>query len=98
MSIDAASATPSTRLLAELQRPFRWGAHGVTSPERAFALPVGTVTFLLTDVEGSTRLWSNERSELVHRAMARHHELLSEAVDANGGVRPQEQGEVLLPT
>lgn len=93
MSPDASSSPPVARLVADLQRPFRWGAHGVTSPERAFALPVGTVTFLLTDVEGSTRLWSNEPSELVHQAMARHHALLTEAVDANGGVRPQEQGE-----
>jgi predicted ATPase/class 3 adenylate cyclase len=55
-------------------------------------LPVGTVTFMLTDVEGSTLLW-----ESVPRAMGaairRHYELLDAAIALHGGVRPQEQGE-----
>jgi predicted ATPase/class 3 adenylate cyclase/DNA-binding CsgD family transcriptional regulator len=76
-----------------LQRTFHWGEAGVTSPERAFALPVGTVTFLLTDVEGSTRLWSTETNEAMQTAIVRHGQLLGAAVDAHGGIRPQEQGE-----
>jgi predicted ATPase/class 3 adenylate cyclase/DNA-binding CsgD family transcriptional regulator len=81
------------RSFPSLQRPFRWGPDGVSSPDRAFSLPVGTVTFLLTDVEGSTRMWSSEPVEVMRAAIARHHDLLAEAVDRNGGVRPQEQGE-----
>lgn len=65
----------------------------MSSPDRAFALPVGTVTFLLTDVEGSTRMWSTEPPELMRAAIARHYQLLCDAVDAHGGVRPEEQGE-----
>lgn len=58
----------------------------------AFALPAGTVTFLLTDVEGSTRLWE-EAPEAMAAAIPLHYELLAEAVARRGGVRPQEQGE-----
>ena len=57
-----------------------------------FALPVGTVTFLLTDVEGSTLAWQ-AAPEAMGAAIARHYEILDTAVSAHGGVRPQEQGE-----
>ncbi|MGH3693700.1 MAG: adenylate/guanylate cyclase domain-containing protein, partial [Pseudonocardiaceae bacterium] len=55
-------------------------------------LPVGTVTFLLTDVEGSTRLWESD-PETMGIAVARHYELLHTAITLHGGVRPVEQGE-----
>ena len=38
-------------------------------------LPTGTVTFLLTDVEGSTLSWQ-ERPEDMAVAIARHYEIL----------------------
>ena len=57
-----------------------------------FLLPAGTVTFLLTDVEGSSRLWE-ERPADMGVAIARHYDLLDEAIAAHGGVRPVEQGE-----
>ena len=57
-----------------------------------FLLPAGTVTFLLTDVEGSSRLWE-ERPAAMGAAIARHYELLDDAIAAHGGVRPVEQGE-----
>lgn len=56
------------------------------------ALPTGTVTFLLTDVEGSTTSWEAE-PEAMARAVAQHYEVLSSVVAARGGVRPVEQGE-----
>src|SRR5918997_5725021 len=55
-------------------------------------LPVGTVTFMLTDVEGSTRLWESA-PEAMGVAVARHYELLDAAIALHGGVRPVEQGE-----
>jgi predicted ATPase/class 3 adenylate cyclase/DNA-binding CsgD family transcriptional regulator len=55
-------------------------------------LPVGTVTFLLTDVEGSTRQWETDPSATA-AAIARHYEILDEAIEAHNGVRPVEQGE-----
>jgi len=73
--------------------PLRWGAAGVSTPEGAFVLPVGTVTFLLTDVAGSTRLWETETDVVMRAAVVRHYEILAQVVDAHGGVRPQEQGE-----
>ena len=46
--------------------------------------PTGTVTFLFTDIEGSTRLW--ERSpEAMSEALARHDEILAGATEAHGG-------------
>ena len=55
----------------------------------AFALPIGTVTFLLTDVEGSTLGWQAAPT-LMGAAIARHYEILDVAVATHGGVRPQE--------
>ncbi len=55
-------------------------------------LPAGTVTFLLTDVEGSTRLWQDRPAEM-GSAIARHYEILDGAIRKSGGVRPVEQGE-----
>src|SRR5437588_7698542 len=60
--------------------------------EREAQLPQGTVTFLLTDVEGSTRLWEEDR-EAMRDAVVRHDAIVAAVVDAQGGVRPQEQGE-----
>jgi predicted ATPase/class 3 adenylate cyclase len=47
-------------------------------------LPTGTVTFLFTDLEGSTRLWE-EHPEAMRTALARHDFILRDAVEANGG-------------
>ena len=44
-------------------------------------LPTGTVTFLFTDLEGSTRLWE-EHPDAMQRRAARHDEILRDAVDA----------------
>src|SRR5262245_40134665 len=51
----------------------------------AGALPTGTVTFLFTDLEGSTRLLE-AHPDAYREAVARHHALLREAVEARGGV------------
>ena len=55
-------------------------------------LPTGTVTLLLADVEGSTRLWETQ-PEAMKAAVARLDQTLSEAVATHHGVRPVEQGE-----
>src|SRR5829696_8315698 len=48
-------------------------------------LPRGTVTFLFTDIEGSTALWERDRQGMAE-AVDRHLALLRTAIDANGGV------------
>lgn len=49
------------------------------------ALPTGVVTFLFTDIEGSTRLWERA-TEAMRRALARHDELLHEVVERHNGI------------
>jgi class 3 adenylate cyclase len=44
----------------------------------------GTVTFLFTDLEGSTRLWEEDR-EAMAAAVARHDALLEDAIGRHGG-------------
>ena len=55
-------------------------------------LPSGTVTFLLTDVEGSTALWE-EAPEAMRAALARHDALFDDAVAEHGGVHIRPRGE-----
>src|ERR1700744_4516317 len=55
-------------------------------------LPTGTVTLLLADVEGSTRLWETQPDEMT-AAMARMNGTVSDTIAAHDGVRPVEQGE-----
>lgn len=47
-------------------------------------LPTGTVTFLFTDIEGSSRLWENH-ADAMAVALARHDSLLREAFETRGG-------------
>jgi predicted ATPase/class 3 adenylate cyclase len=47
--------------------------------------PSGQVTFLFTDIEGSTRLWERD-SAVMARALQRHNAILDEAIAAQGGV------------
>jgi len=49
------------------------------SSTAARQLPVGRVAFLFTDLEGSTRQWEVE-PELMHRAVARHDQLMVESI------------------
>jgi class 3 adenylate cyclase len=44
-------------------------------------VPEGTVTFLLTDVEGSTDLWTSRPDEMP-AAIAHHYELLDESISS----------------
>ncbi|MCC7188609.1 MAG: adenylate/guanylate cyclase domain-containing protein, partial [Anaerolineales bacterium] len=48
------------------------------------ALPSGTVTFLFTDIEGSTKLWE-KFPEAMKSALAKHDAILKEAVESNRG-------------
>jgi class 3 adenylate cyclase len=46
--------------------------------------PSGTVTFMFTDIEGSTKMWE-ESPEAMRAALARHDAILREAIESNAG-------------
>jgi predicted ATPase/class 3 adenylate cyclase len=48
------------------------------------AAPSGVVTFLFTDVEGSTRRWEND-ADAMRAALAAHDQVLRTAIEAHGG-------------
>ena len=58
-------------------------------------LPIGTVTFLFTDVEGSTRLLQ-ELGDRYGDALAEHRRVLREAFDRHGGVEVDTQGDAFF--
>jgi predicted ATPase/class 3 adenylate cyclase/DNA-binding CsgD family transcriptional regulator len=64
-----------------------WSDLGVSA-----LLPTGTVTLLLADVEGSTRLWETQPEEMT-AAVARLNQVVCHVIAAHDGVRPLEQGE-----
>jgi class 3 adenylate cyclase/tetratricopeptide (TPR) repeat protein len=55
-------------------------------------LPAGAVTFLLTDIEGSTALWE-AHPQVMASVIARHHEIVADCVEAHDGRQPRSQGE-----
>jgi predicted ATPase/class 3 adenylate cyclase len=57
------------------------------------ALPTGTVTFLFTDVEGSTRLLQHLGDAGWKQVFSDHRRLLREAIESAGGHLHQDQGE-----
>ena len=59
-------------------------------------LPSGTVTFLFTDIEGSTRLIDELGEEGYVEALAEHRRVLREAFAARGGVEADTQGDAFL--
>ena len=86
-------ATCGHRMLASMSEtdpradtPLNWSDLGVSE------LPTGTVTLLLADVEGSTRLWETQPEEMT-AAVARLDRTVCDVIAAHDGVRPVEQGE-----
>src|SRR5829696_5020529 len=59
-------------------------------------LPSGTVTFLFTDVEGSTRLLDELGAVAYARALAKHRLAVRGACIAHGGVEVDTQGDAFF--
>ena len=59
-------------------------------------LPSGTVTFLFSDVEGSTRLLHSLGAEAYADALAEHRRVIREACGAEGGVEVDTQGDAFF--
>lgn len=67
--------------------PLNWSELGVSE-----LVPTGTVTLLLADVEGSTRLWETQPDQMT-AAFANLDRALAQLVEAHHGVRSVQQGE-----
>ena len=59
-------------------------------------LPTGTVTFLFTDVEGSTRLLDRLGADAYAEALAKHRRIVREACAAEGGAEVDTQGDAFF--
>ena len=59
-------------------------------------LPTGTVTFLFTDIEGSTRLLHELGPARYTDALAEHRRIVREAAAAHGGVEVDTQGDAFF--
>jgi predicted ATPase/class 3 adenylate cyclase len=59
-------------------------------------LPAGTVTFLFTDVEGSTKLLHELGAETFAEALAEHRRVIRETCTAKGGVEVDTQGDAFF--
>ena len=99
-------ATPREleRLLADdlavlLSESFAGAAVSIAAPGASPAgpgqpadLPAGTVTFLLTDIEGSTRLWETAPAAM-EVALEQHNRLVTGVIEDHGGVVVTSRGE-----
>ena len=56
------------------------------------ALPTGVMTFCLSDIEGSTRLWEGDPAAMAE-ALVRHDEIIAAQVEARGGRFLKSMGE-----
>ena len=54
-----------------------------------------TVTFLMTDIEGSTRLWETA-PDAMRQGLQRHDEVLRAVVKASGGVVAKQTGDGVM--
>lgn len=59
-------------------------------------LPAGTVTFLFSDVEGSTKLLHDLGTEAYAEALSEHRHVIREALRAGGGVEVDTQGDAFF--
>ncbi|HEY1437015.1 MAG TPA: tetratricopeptide repeat protein [Casimicrobiaceae bacterium] len=65
------------------------------TPRADRLLPTGTVTFLFTDIEGSTRLWATHRAAM-QQALAHHDAIMRDAIESNDGYIVKTTGDGVL--
>ena len=78
-------------------RLYRWQVSARVGPDAAAAVsdPAPPLTFLMTDVEGSTRLWEQQREEMA-AALAIHDGILKDAIASHGGELIKTTGDGVL--
>jgi DNA-binding SARP family transcriptional activator/tetratricopeptide (TPR) repeat protein len=89
--VEQIGVEPGQELVA-LQRAMLAHDPALTDPDTDEPLPTGVVTFLLTDIEGSTRLW-DRRPQAMTDALQLHDELTARTVEANHGHLLKSKGE-----
>src|SRR5438105_7337218 len=65
------------------------------SPSPARVLPTGTVTFMFTDIEGSTRLLQS-LGDRYPGLLATHHALVRQAIESNDGIEVNTEGDAFF--
>src|SRR6187431_1780527 len=73
--------------------PLQGGPLSAIDPERS--LPLGTVTFLFTDIEGSTRLLSS-LGDRYPALLATHNELLRDSIARHAGIEVNTEGDAFF--
>jgi predicted ATPase/class 3 adenylate cyclase/DNA-binding SARP family transcriptional activator len=93
--------TPSPELVrleeaVLLQKPeLDWQPPELVGGSAAHGLPGGVVTFLFTDIEGSTRLW-DEQPDAMLDALARHDHIVREAIEGHRGQVVKSMGDGMV--
>ena len=93
-------STPTASLAVAVEFSLRGlDARSVSADDHARVrqdLPNGTVTFLFTDVEGSTKLLHELGAEAYADALAEHRSVIREACTRHGGVEVDTQGDAVF--
>src|SRR5262245_42771545 len=82
----------ASAVVSHLPERFLAAGEVLTELPVGLQLPSGTVTFLLTDIEGSTRAWERD-PESMGELVAAHYSVVESAISTHYGYRPVEQGE-----
>lgn len=69
---------------------------GETTAEASARLHVGTVTFLFTDIEGSTDLLSRVGTEIYAAVLAEHHRVIRQRLSSHDGTEVDTQGDAFF--
>src|SRR5690242_8455408 len=83
MWVDTEPLTPGCGGSTQVEQRDQIGATALI--RSTVPLPAGTLSYLFTDIEGSTRLWQAQQMEMP-RGIARHDAILRGAVESNRGV------------
>ena len=70
--------------------------HSVSTPKPQPHLPVGTLTLMFTDIEGSTLLWEAHGNEVMAEVINTHNTILRAANSAWGGTEIGNEGDAFF--
>ena len=93
----AATASDAASAPASITPPATGPDASFDTSKQGTELPSGLITYLFIDVQGSTPLWQQHPQEM-NSVMARHDDLMTSAVESNGGtvVRPRGEGDSIF--